>query len=181
MRFNVFIATSMDGYIAAEDGSIEWLEKVAPIDGEDYGYANFVSKQDAILMGRNTFEKVLSFGFWPYELPVFVLTSSQELVPPALKGKATAINQPIAAAISLLEGLGYDNVYIDGGKLISSFLDLALVEELIITHMPISLGTGISLFQTEKNQSYQWRLVDIKSFSNGILQTHYKRLEPCLL
>lgn len=181
MKFNVFIATSIDGYIAMENGSIEWLEALPPIEGEDYGYEKFASKQDAILMGRNTFEKVLTFGFWPYELPVFVLTRKGYTVPTELQGKVTVLTQPLHAVKTLLEGLGFENVYIDGGKLISSFLDLNLVEEMVITHMPISLGKGIRLFQTEVEHGHIWQLVDIKSFSNGILQTHYKRIEPCPL
>lgn len=175
MKYNVFIATSLDGFIATLSGGIDWLESLPPLENEDYGYQKFVDKQDAILMGRNTFEKVLSFGFWPYELPVFVLSQTPNLVPVELKGKATQLNRSIIEIEALFTDLGFENIYIDGGKLISSFLDLNLVEELILTHMPISLGTGIRLFETEKEKIQRWHLVDIKSFSNGILQTHYTR------
>lgn len=175
MKYNVFIATSLEGFIATESGGIEWLETLPTIENEDYGYQKFVTRQDAILMGRHTFEKVLSFGFWPYELPVFVLSHKENLIPTELKGKATQLNKPIIELESLFDDLGFENIYIDGGKLISGFLDLNLVDDLIITHMPISLGTGIRLFETEKENIQRWNLVDIKSFSNGILQTHYTR------
>lgn len=175
MTYNVFIATSLDGYIATANGGIEWLESLPIIENEDYGYQQFVQKQDAILMGRHTFEKVLSFGFWPYDIPVFVLTQQTDIVPQALKGKANAVNQSLGEINQLFVDLGFSQIYIDGGRLISSFLDQNLISEMIITRMPITLGNGLPLFSGQKEHITQWRLVDSKSYSNGILQTHYIR------
>jgi dihydrofolate reductase len=77
----VFIAQSLDGFIATTDGGVEWLDAIPNSEGSDFGFSEFIAKVDALLMGRNTFEKVLSFGQWPYVLPVYVLSNTLTSVP----------------------------------------------------------------------------------------------------
>src|SRR5512139_253634 len=87
----VYIATSLDGYIASSDGGLDWLHEVPNPEQSDYGYAEFMSGVDAIVMGRNTFETVLTFGSWPYSVPVFVLSNTLEKLPESVAGKAEII------------------------------------------------------------------------------------------
>ena len=117
----VYIATSLDGFIATVDGGIDWLNEIPNPEQSDYGYAEFISGIDAIVMGRGTFEKVLTFGDWSYEKPVFVLSNSLEEVPEHLAGKVEIIRGEISEVVSLLNQRGYTNLYIDGGKVIQSF------------------------------------------------------------
>ena len=88
----VYIATSIDGYIAKKDGGLDWLNEVPNPDKSDFGFSNFMDSIDAIIMGRNTFEIVLSFGEWPYNKPVFVLSNTLKTVPDNLKNKAEILN-----------------------------------------------------------------------------------------
>ncbi len=148
MTISVFIATSLDGFIATKDGGVDWLDEIPNPEKSDYGYAGFMSGIGAIMMGRNTFEKVLSFGGWPYDKPVFVLSNFLESVPEKVKGLAEIISGELGALIQQLEERGIRNLYVDGGKVVQSFLEKDLVDELIITRIPILLGEGIPLFGT---------------------------------
>ena len=103
----VYIATSLDGYIATADGGIDWLMEIPNPDGDDFGFAEFMERIDAIVMGRGTFEKVMEFGTWPYEVPVFVLSSSLVRLPPEFPGDPEMIEiiegQPSAVVEELRE------------------------------------------------------------------------------
>lgn len=119
MNVSVYIATSLDGFIARADGSVDWLEHES--GDEDYGYRAFIETVDTLVMGRNTFEKVRSFdGDWPYQLPVVVLsrTLSDADVPADLVGRVTMSPQDPAELVEELAGRGSEHVYIDGGRLI---------------------------------------------------------------
>ena len=129
----IYIATSLDGFIAASDGGIEWLNEIPNPEQSDYGWSDFISGIDAILMGRNTFEKVLTFGFWPYEKPVFVITNSLKKLPKDIVGKAEIVKGSINEIIDQLNQRGYINIYVDGGKVIQSFLAEDMIDEMIIT------------------------------------------------
>ncbi len=142
----MYIALSLDGQIARADGGLDWLETVPNPDGSDFGFAEFLSRVDALLMGRATFEKVLSFGEWPYSLPVFVASSTLQGVPEALSGKAEILSGTAEEMRAALQARGYENLYIDGGRLIQNFLKADLIDELILTRFPILLGEGIPLF-----------------------------------
>ena len=146
MKNSVFIATSLDGYIATEDGGLDWLENNPNPDGSDFGYNAFMDSVDALVMGSKTFEKVLSFESWPYGKPVFVLSSTLKSLPETLSGKASIVCEGIPEITSKLHEKGYFNLYIDGGKTIQSFLKENLIDEMIITTVSVLLGSGISLF-----------------------------------
>jgi len=146
MTNTAYIATSLDGYIAAADGGIDWLIAVPNPEGSDYGFAEFMSRIDALVMGRNTFEKVLTFSEWVYEKPVFVLSNTLKNVPEHLADKAFIVSGDLNELVETLNAKGYKNLYIDGGKTIQSFLQLDRIDELIITTIPVLLGRGISLF-----------------------------------
>lgn len=142
----VYIACSIDGYIARKDGNIDWLTETPNPDNSDYGFSEFIERIDGLIMGRKTFEMVLSFGQWPYTKPVFVLSSTMKDVPADLQGKAEVIAGPLRDIVASLNSRGFVNLYIDGGKTIQNFLKQDLIDELIITRIPIVLGSGLPLF-----------------------------------
>ncbi|MDH3943652.1 MAG: dihydrofolate reductase family protein, partial [Anaerolineae bacterium] len=115
MKASVYIATSVDGFIAREDGSIDWLPSGENSDGEDYGYHDFMNSVDALVMGRNTFEQVMSFGAWPYgKKPVVVLSSQPLLIPDELSGTVSSMSGSVREIVQQMEERGYQKLYIDG-------------------------------------------------------------------
>lgn len=143
----VFIATSLDGYIADAKGGIEWLETFPEINTIDSGYHKFMEEIDALVMGRGTFEKVCSFDIdWPYEKPVFVLSNKLLGIPEKYHGKAELVSGSLSEILAQIHQKGYSRLYIDGGKTIQSFLKEDLIDEMIITVIPVLLGGGIPLF-----------------------------------
>ena len=170
----IYIAQSLDGFIATADGGIEWLEAVPNPEGSDFGYSEFISKIDALLMGRNTFEKVLSFGEWSYTIPVYVLSNTLTTIPEELEGKVFLINGKLEDVISQLSSKGMNNLYIDGGQVISSFLKEDLIDEMIITTVPVLLGSGLSLFGDTgamKNFSH----LSTEVLNDHLVKSHYVR------
>lgn len=149
----VFIATSLDGYIADKDGGIEWLDTFPEINTIDSGYESFTANIDALLMGRSTFEKVLSFDIpWPYTKPVFVASNSLTSLPKDLSEKVWIVNGPLNSMLKEIHNKGYNKLYIDGGRLIQNMLQEDLIDEMVITVIPILLGGGIPLFGELKNR-----------------------------
>lgn len=149
MDFSVFIATSLDGYIATPDGGIDWLtEAGTPGESEEFGFSSFFSSVDVMIMGRNTLEIVLSFGVdWPYEgKRVIVLSKTMNEIPKELAGKIELYHGSILALAGKLRSEGYKRAYIDGGKTVQSFLREGLITDLTITRVPIILGKGLPLF-----------------------------------
>lgn len=174
---HVFIATSVDGFIAREDGSIDWLlERDDP--SEDHGYTAFIADKDTIVMGRGSYEKALTLGPWPYELPVLVL--SQQLadvpVPAALQGKVRFSGSAPKDAMQDLAAQGVRRVYVDGGKVVQSFLREGLVADMVITTVPVLLGSGKPLFGALP-QDIELKLLSSRSFPSGLVQSTY-RLAP---
>ncbi len=180
MTCHVFIAASVDGYIATPDGGVEWLDQPGEAvlaDGtpDDHGWPGFIERIDALVMGRGTFEKVLSFGEWPYEIPVVVMTSSASggLVPDHLVGKAEVTPLAPSDLVTALADRGWRELYVDGGKVITSFLGAGLIGEMTITTIPVVLGDGIPLFGRVP-ESTTLELVSSRALSNGMVQTHYR-------
>lgn len=170
----VYIATSLDGFIATEDDGLAWLEQFPNPDNEDYGFNEFIDQIDALLMGRRTYEKVLTFDEWPYTKPVFVLSHHLLSIPESLKNKVFIANGQLPHLIESLNEKGYQNLYIDGGATITGFLNEDLIDQLIITRLPLLLGRGIPLFghlhKSLKFEHHQTRL-----YPNGLVQSHYIR------
>lgn len=171
----VYIATSLDGFIATRDGGLDWLDEIPNPEPNDYGYAEFIAGIDAIVMGRHTFETVAAFGIWPYTVPVIVLSSTLSTVPQELAGKAEIISQDPPELVRRLNEQGYRNLYIDGGKTIQRFLKADLIDEIVITWVPVLLGEGIPLFgQLTKRRKLSHRATE--TFGNGLVQSHYTRV-----
>ncbi|WP_020388039.1 dihydrofolate reductase family protein [Kribbella catacumbae] len=138
----VFIATSLDGFIARADGSIDWLSERGEQAG-DTGYDEFIAAVDTVVLGRSTYEKVLTFGFWPYEgKQVEVLSTTLA----ADADERVIVHRTVDGLVQTLEDRGAKRVYADGGRVIQTFLRAGLLNELTITVVPVLLGTGIPLF-----------------------------------
>jgi dihydrofolate reductase len=176
IRCSVFIAMSVDGFIARPDGETDWLHKpeYASAEGGGFGYTAFMSSIDAMVIGRKTFEKVLSFPTWPYkDMPVVVLSSQELRIPDMLRGKVTTASGSPGEVVSQLATEGKQHLYIDGGVTIQRFLQAKLIHDLTLTQIPVLLGSGIPLFGTI-GLELSLRLLETKGFDNGFVQSRYQ-------
>ena len=173
MKTTVYVGTSLDGFIARKDGNIDWLVKYQNKEVHD-SYNEFIRRIDAMVIGRGTFEKVLSFPVWPYEKKVFVLSTSRKQIPGTLNEKATLVAMKPAALLNYLSDKGFSNIYVDGGKVIQSFLKEDLIDELIITRVPELIGTGIPLFGYLDND-LRFEHIKTNIYSDGLVKSQYER------
>jgi dihydrofolate reductase len=173
----VYIATSIDGFIADSDGGLDWLFEIPNPTGDDFGYSKFMERVDAIVMGRATFEKVLTFGQWPYKLPVFVVSDSMTSLPPSFRGDDELIDFVGGAPSDImtdLDACGLRDLYIDGGDTIHRFLAADLIDELIITRIPVILGTGIPLFR-DHDRLLRFEHLETQVYNNALVKSRYRR------
>ena len=171
----VYIATSLDGYIADKNGELDWLHSIQNPEKHDLGWSDFIGKIDALIMGRNTFEKVCGFDVeWPYLMPVFVLSNSLTSISDAYSDKGVIVSGPLSQLVKTLNTRSLTNLYIDGGKTIQSFIQADLIDELIITKIPILLGGGTPLFGTHPNP-LSFEHIRTKVYLDAVVQTHYRR------
>ena len=170
MKASVFVGTSVDGFIARLDGSFDFL----PADGgEPHGYAEFFATVDALVMGRNTYETVLAMEPWPYgPKPVYVLSSHPIPKPPPGLPVERMSGTP-AEIVAKLEARGVRHIYVDGGVTIQGFLAAGLIQRLIVTRVPVLIGTGIPLFGAVP-RDIPLRHVATRSFKGGLVQTEYE-------
>ncbi len=175
MICKVFIATSLDGYIADRNGKLDWLTSIPAPPDSDMGYAAFMSSVDAVLMGRNTFDTVLGFAMeWMYSKPVYVWTSKPIVIPENLKDKVFPVRGDVPTLIQQLEAAKIKSVYVDGGKTIQAFIAQDLIQEMIITVTPIILGGGSRLFSETLNP-IPFNVVHVQRFDNQMVQSHFVR------
>lgn len=149
MKVSVVIATSLDGFIAKRDGSIDWLNEANAVvpEGEDCGFIAFMDSVDTLIMGRKTYEHVLSFGQWPYgDTPVVVLSHNSIEIPSHLLDTVSHSAESPSALLKRLTANDVKHVYVDGGSTIQSFLAESLIDEITITRIPVVIGDGIPLF-----------------------------------
>jgi dihydrofolate reductase len=175
LHCSVYIGISLDGFIARPNGDIDWLthERYA-IPGDDFGYQAFFDSVDALLMGRATFEKVLTFGEWPYaNKRVFVLSHNPNLIPAHLTDRAEVVAGSPADVLHYVATRGIRRVYLDGGQVIQQFLREGLVDELIITRLPVLIGQGLPLFGP-LSDDIQLQHVETRTFSTGLVQSRYR-------
>lgn len=168
----LFIAMSLDGYIAGPDGDISFLP---PIDkeGEDYGYSGFIEKVDTVVLGRKTWDKILSMEVGiPYgERRVYVLTHN----PQELKGNIQYYSGSLKDLITDLKKQQGKHIYCDGGAdTIHQLLKDDLIDEMIISIIPVLLGKGIALFKGGL-QELKLRLESVSAYENGLVKLHYQR------
>ena len=136
MKTSVYVGTSLDGFIASLDGSIDWLNEANALvsEGEDFGYKAFMDSVDALIMGRKTYEQMLTFGQWPYaNTPVVVLSHNAVTTPSELSGMVSHSSQSPRGLLEHLSDQGVKHVYVDGGSTIQGFLAESLIDEITIT------------------------------------------------
>lgn len=168
----VFIATSLDGYIARPDGSIDWLH--VPGGEGDYGYADFMAGVDALILGRKTYEQVLTFGKWPYgNTRVIVLSSGSLDMPAEGSARVEVLNLEPEPLLRRLGAEGVRRAYVDGGETIQRFLRAGLIDELIVSRIPILIGEGRPLFGPLPHD-VELEHVETRSFDNGLVQSRYR-------
>ena len=173
-------ATSLDGFIAREDGGIDWLaEANARVPkGEDCGFAEFMSTVDALVMGRKTFELVRTFATWPYgDTPMVVLSSRMGALPDGVPGTVYLTNETPRTLLARLSGLGMRHLYIDGGVTIQRFLAAQLIDEITITTIPVVIGAGRPLFGPLA-ADVQLEHLSTRAFEFGFVQNKYRVVRP---
>lgn len=170
----VYIATSLDGYIAGEDGNLDWLTSISNPDNSDFGFSDFIKRIDAVVMGRMTFETVAEFDEWPYDRPVYILSNTLNSLPEKYSGKAEVIKGEPSVVTQNLNEKGFSNLYIDGGKTIQGFLKQDLIDEMIITRVPVLLGRGIPLFG-KNNIVLNFEHIETLVFTNMLVKSRYIR------
>lgn len=175
-KCSVFIATSLDGFIARPDGSIDWLERANKLvpQGEDFGYHDFLRGVDCLVMGVNSFELVMSFPEWPYgSTPVHVLSSRMKQLPSSLPDTVTLSNEEPRQVVERLSAAGAQQLYVDGGVTIQRFLRQGLVDEMTITRIPVLLGTGRPLFGA-LDRDIELEHVSTRAYPFGFVQSTYR-------
>jgi dihydrofolate reductase len=169
MKASVFIGASVDGFIARANGDLDFLP---PGGGEPHGYVEFMATVDALVIGRKTFETVLSFSAWPYgKKPVFVL-STRLLAPVPLGAVVERMSGDPAEIVSQLDARGFQHVYVDGGITIQGFLRAGLIQRLTITRVPVLIGDGVPLFGTLP-RDLRLHHVATRYYPSGLVQSEY--------
>ncbi len=171
---SLFIATSLDGYIAKPNDDLSFL-KLVEKEGEDYGYAEFTSTIDTIILGRKTYDWVVrEIGSSHYdngERNVYVITRTER---PSV-GKTRFYTGSLPELVRQLKSEQGKNIYCDGGaEIINELLKNDLIDELIISVIPVLVGSGTRLFKDGRPEQ-QLELLTIKSFDTGLTQLHYRR------
>jgi dihydrofolate reductase len=165
----VFIGTSLDGFIARLNGAFDFLP---PGGGEPHGYDEFMATVDALVMGRKSFESILAFDKWPYgEKPVFVL-SSKPLGTAPVGAVVERMSGAPAEIVSQLTARGIRHIYVDGGITIQRFLNAGLIQRLIITRVPVLIGSGIPLFGAVPSDILL-KHVGTRQYASGLVQSEY--------
>jgi len=171
----VYIGTSLDGYISASDGGLDWLEFVSISEGDDLGFADFMARVDAVVMGRNTFETLIGFGVgWHYPKPGLILSSTMNSAPAEFESHVSFASGSPSEIVDHAKSLGYQNLYIDGGVTVQRFLREDLIDEIIITQIPILLGGGSHLFG-ELDTPLGFELIESKILAGQLVKRWYRR------
>ena len=171
----VFVGVSLDGFLARPNGDLDWLMGEGGGDSAEYGYNEFIADIDAIVMGRKTFEKILTFNKWYYGTKRVVVLSSHPLDLAAARAKGGVVEQLAgspAEIVSSLAAAGANRLYVDGGITIQQFLRAGLINRLIISRLPILIGDGIPLFGSVP-QDTRLRHIQTRTYPGGMVQTEY--------
>jgi dihydrofolate reductase len=175
---HVFIATSLDGFIARPDGRLDWLidtpKGPKKPEGEDFGYGAFLAAMDGLVMGRGTFEAVRDFDPWPYEKPVVVLSAAlrDADIPDRLRGRLSLDRGTPAEVMGRLAGKGWRRAYVDGGATIRQFLAAGQIAEIVVSRLPVLIGAGLPLFGPEGQDRWLTH-AETRSYPGGLVQSRY--------
>ena len=169
LLMSVFIATSLDGFIARANGDLDWLPTG---DVEPHGYDEFIATVDALVIGRKTYETVLAFPDWPYGTRRVVVLSTGALAPAPSGAVVEQMSGSPAELASRLAASGVSHAYVDGGITIQGFLRAGLIQRIIITRIPVLLGDGIPLFG-RLSHDIPLRHVTTRQYASGLVQSEY--------
>lgn len=170
MKASVFVGTSVDGFIARADGELDFLDAGGD---EPHGYEEFMATVDALVIGRKTYEIVLAFDAWPYgEKPVFVL-STKPLAPAPAAAKVERLWGTPPDVVAELDARGIGHAYIDGGITIQGFLEAGLIQRLIVTRVPVLIGSGIPLFGAT-TRDIVLEHIATRQYRGGLVQSEYE-------
>ncbi|GLO62447.1 dihydrofolate reductase [Vibrio sp. MACH09] len=182
MKCSVFIATSVDGFIAKTDGSVDWLHTAGNPEAEmgnqaDMGWAEYMASVDCLIMGRKCMEVISAMNLtpeqWPYgDMRIVVLSNTLTEAPDNMKERVELYSGDLNDLVTMLEGDGHKHAYIDGGKTVQAFINLKLINEIIITRAPILLGEGIPLFGKVAHD-IKLENVTATAFANNFVQVKY--------
>src|ERR1700738_2462470 len=171
MTVSVFVGASVDGFIARPNGDLDWLPEGG---GEPHGYNEFIASVDAIVIGRKSFEKVLTFGAWPYGDKRVVVLSSRPIDLSVVPG---GVVEQMAGApaeiVAQLAARGVHHLYVDGGVTIQRFLRAGAIQRLIITRVPVLIGEGVPLFGALPHD-IRLRHIATRQFPSGLVQSEYE-------
>ena len=171
---HVFIGTSLDGFIARKNHDIAWLTEY-PTPGEDHGFNAHMARVDGVIMGRGTYNAIKDMRPWYYSKPVVVLSRSlgQADIPTEIADKVEVMDGTPEEVMRILGERGWKAAYVDGGSVIQSFLRAGLVDDLVISRIPVLIGEGISLFgplEADLVLEHQ----STKAFPSGLVQSTYR-------
>jgi dihydrofolate reductase len=170
VKASVFVGTSLDGFIARTNGAFDFLPAGG---GEPHGYEEFMATVDALIIGRNTYEIVLTFESWPYgDKPVIVLSTNALADAPAGAVVEHMSGSP-AEIVSKLEARGIQHIYVDGGITVQRFLRAGLIQRLIVTRVPVLIGTGIPLFGPT-DHDIPLKHIATRQYTSGLVQSEYE-------
>ncbi|MBI3775936.1 MAG: dihydrofolate reductase [Gammaproteobacteria bacterium] len=174
MTCSVFIATSLDGFIARNNGDLDWLPgSNGEMGNEDYGFKAFFASIDTLVLGRNTYALASTFKEWPYRgKHVVVLSSSFSSEPKHLVEGAEGLALAPQDVLRRLAVSGASHVYVDGGKTIQRFLQADLIDEITVTRIPVLIGEGIPLF-APSGRDIKLRHLSTQAFESGFVQSKY--------
>jgi len=171
MTATVFVGTSVDGFIARSNGDLDFLP---PDGGEPHGYVEFMATVDALVIGRKTFETVLAFPTWPYGDKLVVVLSGRPLDFSTVRGgRVEQMSGAPAEIMAKLSTRGVNHVYVDGGITVQGFLRAGLIQRLIVTRVPVLIGSGIPLFGTLPHDM-RLRHIGTRHYPSGLVQTEYQ-------
>lgn len=182
-RGRVFIGMTLDGYIAREDGDIEWLTNPstgnhASIEssGHTVGWDEFYPSVSHLVIGRGTYEKVMTFKNWPYtDKKVIVLSTSLKKV-----ANGASLATSLVEAIAQLEATNAKDVYVDGGKVIQSFLQAGYIDEITVSIAPVLIGSGLPLFGSLPKDCWLDLVATHSGSQSGMVSITYNVRKPDL-
>lgn len=170
MVVSVFVGASVDGFIARKNGEFDFL---SPAGDVPHGYEEFIASVDALVIGRNTFETVMTLGPWPYgKRRVVVLSRSSIDLSAVRDGVVEQMAGDPAEIVAKLSADGLQHVYLDGGITIQGFLRVGQVQRIVVSQVPVLIGEGIPLFGALPHD-VQLRHVATRQFATGLVQTEY--------
>jgi dihydrofolate reductase len=170
MKASVFVGTSLDGFIARQNHDLDFLP---PGSGEPHGYEEFIASVDVIVIGRHTFEKVLTMGPWPYgKKRVVVLSHRPADLSAASGGAVEQMAGTPGEIVAKLSASGAKHAYIDGGITVQEFLRAGLIQRLIVTRVPVLIGDGIPLFGSLP-RDIRLKHIGTRAYPSGLVSSEY--------